>query len=280
MITNKYTFSDNVPLESFISKRHSNFATKDDIAKLEGEIESLKDTVKKLTMTPSEYATEVVNEINNGGEVSLVRDLYVENSDLVLPDNIELDLGGHDLKTYGSTYGDCLTIKNGGEVVISNGVIKPSETESVANNSATIIISSSNPTKLTLDNVSVSGIHPLYLLNQAEGTEVNIKSGDFTCTGTNGEAVYVQKGGKVTIEGGYFSNPNATEYKGFLLNIKDALREGRDPREFIEVKGGTFVNFDPSNNKAEGEGTNFVAEGYKVEETIEGENKIYTVVKA
>ena len=32
----------------------------------------------------------------------------------------------------------------------------------------------------------------------------------------------------------------------------------------IIVKGGTFVNFNPADNTAEGAHTNFVAEGYKV----------------
>ncbi len=46
----------------------------------------------------------------------------------------------------------------------------------------------------------------------------------------------------------------------------------------IIVKGGTFVNFDPSNNLAEGEGTNFVADGYKVISEVHGEDTWYTVV--
>ena len=46
----------------------------------------------------------------------------------------------------------------------------------------------------------------------------------------------------------------------------------------IEVKGGTFVNFDPSNCKAEGAGTNFVATGYKVVSEVHGTDTWYTVV--
>ena len=42
------------------------------------------------------------------------------------------------------------------------------------------------------------------------------------------------------------------------------------------TKGGTFKGFDPSNNAAEGVGTSFLAEGYKVVES----NGEYTVTKA
>ena len=38
------------------------------------------------------------------------------------------------------------------------------------------------------------------------------------------------------------------------------------------------MNFDPSNNSAEGAGTNFVAEGYKVVSETHGDDIWYTVV--
>ena len=44
-------------------------------------------------------------------------------------------------------------------------------------------------------------------------------------------------------------------------------------KESITVYGGTFVGFNPANNEAEGEGTNFVADGYKAVES----NGEYTV---
>ena len=48
----------------------------------------------------------------------------------------------------------------------------------------------------------------------------------------------------------------------------------------VIIKGGTFINFNPANCKAEGEGTNFVADGYKVtSETKANGDVYYTVVK-
>lgn len=107
-------------------------------------------------------------------------------------------------------------------------------------------------------------------------------------------AVYVLKDGKLTIESGNYvagyegaeGNPavyvrdNAVvEIKGgdfvggskFLLNKLDASRE----TSVIEVTGGTFHNnFNPADNVAEGEHTNFVAEGY---ETVDNGDGTFTV---
>ena len=47
----------------------------------------------------------------------------------------------------------------------------------------------------------------------------------------------------------------------------------------VIIQGGTFINFDPSNNSAEGAGTNFVADGYKVVPQTQTNGDIcYTVV--
>lgn len=50
---------------------------------------------------------------------------------------------------------------------------------------------------------------------------------------------------------------------GFLINIKaDAIA-----RSTVAVYGGTFVGFNPADNNADGEHTNYVAEGYRAVET-------------
>ncbi len=63
---------------------------------------------------------------------------------------------------------------------------------------------------------------------------------------------------------------------GFDLNCYDANRKSGAAK--IIVTGGTFVNFAPSNCKAEGENTNFVAPGYSVISEKHGEDTWYTVV--
>lgn len=60
----------------------------------------------------------------------------------------------------------------------------------------------------------------------------------------------------------------------FLLNIKDSERA----RATFKVYGGTFVGFNPADNIAEGEHTNFVAPGYKSVETTYNGKQAWTVV--
>ncbi len=73
------------------------------------------------------------------------------------------------------------------------------------------------------------------------------------------EAVYVQANASVEILGGSFKS---TQYPQFTLNIKDAARATAS----IVVKGGQYYQFNPANNAAEGANTNFVADGYTVEQ--------------
>ena len=59
-----------------------------------------------------------------------------------------------------------------------------------------------------------------------------------------------------------------------MLNCLDI--NYRNSSANITVEGGTFKNFNPQNNLAEGKETNFVVEGY---EAVEVERDIYKVVK-
>ena len=119
-----------------------------------------------------------------------------------------------------------------------------------------------------------------YVMDVRNGGYLTIEDGKFI---GNVDAIYVEKGTAV-IEGGFFDiqqklNGSTLEaqYKT-LLNCNDANYNAGKAK--IIVKGGTFVNFDPSNNP-EGEGTSFVADGYKVTSETQSNGDIwYTVVKA
>lgn len=87
-------------------------------------------------------------------------------------------------------------------------------------------------------------------------SKVTIENGTFIGAA---EAVYVQANASVEILGGSFKS---TQYPQFTLNIKDAARATAS----IVVKGGQYYQFNPANNAAEGANTNFVAEGYTVEQ--------------
>ena len=99
-----------------------------------------------------------------------------------------------------------------------------------------------------------------YGINVRKGAKLTINGGYYYGGGT---AVQVQEG-ELTINGGIFAVEAFGEPYGynFLLNCYDPNRENGTAK--IIVKGGTFVNFNPADNGAEGEHTNFVADGYTV----------------
>ncbi len=67
--------------------------------------------------------------------------------------------------------------------------------------------------------------------------------------------------GKLNITGGDFSFTDVETYDyAYLINCKDEYYNAGTAQ--VEIKGGTFHNFNPQNNAAEGAGTNFCAEGY------------------
>lgn len=109
-----------------------------------------------------------------------------------------------------------------------------------------------------------------------DGATVTIKGGYFTVGGDAdgiGNSVIESTGGNIVIEGGFFKTDYA--YEGFYY----VLNQNNNKPGTITVKGGTFVNYDPSKGD-DNIGGNFVAEGYKVVTKTVGNDTWYTVVKA
>ena len=113
----------------------------------------------------------------------------------------------------------------------------------------------------------------------ANGGDVVINDGYFTINGlADGDTGHIDliyaKTGTITINGGFFVSKDNTVW---LLNCNDANYKNGTAK--IIVTGGTFVNFDPSNNTCEGYSTNFVADGYTVITEVQDNGDIwYTVV--
>ena len=98
------------------------------------------------------------------------------------------------------------------------------------------------------------------------------------CYYGGGTAVQVQEG-TLVINGGTFAcGPFGDPYGcNFLINCVDSAYKNGTAK--VIIQGGTFINFDPSNNSAEGADTNFVADGYKVVPQTQTNGDIwYTVV--
>ena len=109
-----------------------------------------------------------------------------------------------------------------------------------------------------------------------DGAKVTIKDGTFTVGGDAngvGNSVIYSTDGDITIEGGFFYTNYSYNGKYYVLNQNNG-----NPGTII-VKGGTFVNYDPSTGD-DNLGGSFVPTGYSViTETKANGDKWYTVVK-
>ena len=108
-----------------------------------------------------------------------------------------------------------------------------------------------------------------------DGATVTIQGGTFTVgsdASRAGNSVVESNGGNIVIEGGFFyTNYN---WNGFYY----VLNQKNDNPGTITVKGGTFVNYDPSQGD-DNLGGSFVADGYSVVSEKHGDDTWYTVVK-
>ena len=112
-------------------------------------------------------------------------------------------------------------------------------------------------------------------IHVANGATVTIKGGTFTVGSDakgEGNSVIESNGGNIIIEGGFFQ----TDYnwRGFYY----VLNQQNSNPGTITVKGGTFVNYDPSKGDDNLHG-NFVASGYHVTSETKANGDVwYTVV--
>ena len=189
---------------------------------------------------------------------------------------------------------------NGGKIVTLGKDIAPTETITVSGNVKSTLdldgkklentndiwsdnnwslVSAQNGANLTItgNGTFAAKANDCYAVDVQDGSTVTITSGTFN---GNIHAVYVLEGTAI-IQGGFYSvqqkYPDSAKADEFVLNCYDANRANGTAK--IIVTGGTFVNFNPADCQAEGAGTNFVADGYKViSETQTNGDVWYTVV--
>ena len=192
--------------------------------------------------------------IDKGGIISVPKDITVDNTDSV----------------------DARTIISAPTTLNLDKKIKSLNNMGNNNKNFVALIVDANTTINAGTNGGIdTGENGAYAINVRKGATLTINSGSYYGGGT---AVQVQEG-TLVVNGGFFAaEPFGDPYGyNFLLNCVDSAYKNGTAK--IIVKGGTFVNFDPSNNTAEGARTNFVADGYKVtSETKENGVIWYTVV--
>ena len=178
--------------------------------------------------------SEAVTAAANGDVVSLMGDVDLGTSDadhlVVNAENVTLDLSTSTLSGNGS-----------------NGAIQ------VTGGMTTIAGEGTVAATLGSDNYSMAVWANSGTVNIDGGTYKNATDGSDRGT----DLIYASGTGKIVINGGTFiaAKPEWT------LNCKDADYNAGTAN--IIVKGGRFYKFDPANNKSEGVGTNYVADGYK-----------------
>ena len=227
------------------------YATQDTV-----ENDSFNNTYdENATYYPVLDAAGLKDALVNGGEIQVVEDV----------------------KTSGeNTVEARMTVSKPTTLQLDKKIISPNDMSNNNINFVALIVDADTTINAGPEGGIDTGTNGGYAINVRKGAKLTINSGDYYGGGT---AVQVQEG-ELIINGGFFAvEPFSDPYGyNFLLNCIDSAYKNGTAK--IIVKGGTFVNFDPSNNTAEGAGTNFVAEDYSVicEEQANGD-KWYTVVK-
>ena len=226
------------------------YATQDTV-----ENDSFNDQYDKDAGYPVASAAEMKEALANGGIVSVNKDIKTDN--------------------IGDNEADRITINQPTTLNLDAKIISPDDMANNSTNFCALIVDADTTINAGENGGIDTGRNGGYALNVRKGANLTITGGSYYGGGT---AVQVQKG-TLTITGGHFAVEAFGEPYGynFLLNCIDAAY--KDGTANIIVKGGTFVNFDPSNNTAEGAGTNFVADGYKVVSASKTNGEVwYTVV--
>ena len=134
----------------------------------------------------------------------------------------------------------------------------------------TCIFYAQGPSEITINDGKYHAVRgvPVWAGNNAV---VNIYGGSFTSSGSNNEELVYSSGGIINIYDGFFHN---TGWEDRPVNVADANRG----TGFINIYGGTFVNFDPSTGGNDPNNIK-VMDGYKVVSETQANGDIwYTVV--
>lgn len=179
---------------------------------------------------------ELLDAIAGNSEVIQLEDDILVEAPIVVTREVVLDMNGKtlsnevDIWDEGANAWAIISVREGGVLTVEgNGKIQTKEND-------------------------------CYAIDVMDGGHLVVNDGEFV---GNISAVYVYEG-SAQINGGTYSIQQKSEVQGkpneFVLNLEDAHREAGTAS--IVVTGGTFVEFNPQNCKAEGDNTNFVKDGY------------------
>lgn len=175
------------------------------------------------------------------------------------------------------TVDSCTVITKPTTLNLKKRILSPDNMGNNGTNFVALIVDADTTINAGADGGIDTGSNGAYAINVRNGATLTINGGYYYGGGT---AVQVQKG-TLIINGGTFAcEPyNDPKYGSkFLINCVDAAY--RDGTAKVIIKGGTFINFDPSKSASGNPVADFVADGYSVmSETKENGDVWYTVVK-
>ena len=220
------------------------------------EYDSFNNTYDANATYPVVNVTELKEALTNGGVVAVTKDIQTNNIE--------------------DTAAARIVISQPTTLNLEKKIITPNNMGNNNTNFCALIVDADTTINAGKDGGIDTGVNGGYGINVLNGATLTINGGYYYGGGT---AVQVQKG-TLIINGGTFAcEPFGDPYGyNFLINCLDGAYKNGTAK--VVIQGGTFINFDPSNNSAEGAGTNFVADGYKVVSQTQTNGDVwYTVVK-
>ena len=227
------------------------YATQDTV-----ESDSFTNQYDKNAAYPVVNVTELKEALTNGGVVAVTKDIHTNNIE--------------------DTAAARIVISQPTTLNLEKKIITPDNMGNNNTNFCALIVDADTTINAGENGGIDTGVNGGYGINVRNGATLTINGGYYYGGGT---AVQVQKG-TLIINGGTFAcEPFGDPYGyNFLINCVDSAYKNGTAK--VIINGGTFVNFDPSNCTAEGAGTNFVADGYKVVSAPQTNGDVwYTVVK-
>ena len=228
------------------------YATQDTV-----EYDSFNNTYDANATYPVVNVTELKEALTNGGVVAVTKDIQTNNIE--------------------DTAAARIVISQPTTLNLEKKIITPDNMGNNNTNFCALIVDADTTINAGENGGIDTGVNGGYGINVRNGATLTINGGYYYGGGT---AVQVQKG-TLIINGGTFAcepYSNPTYGYNFLINCLDSAYKNGTAK--VVIQGGTFINFDPSNCTAEGAGTNFVADGYKVVSQTQTNGDVwYTVVK-
>ena len=221
------------------------------------ESDSFNNTYDANATYPVVNVTELKEALSNGGVVAVTEDIQTNNIE--------------------DTAAARIVISQPTTLNLEKKIITPDNMGNNNTNFCALIVDADTTINAGENGGIDTGVNGGYGINVRNGATLTINGGYYYGGGT---AVQVQEG-TLIINGGTFAcEPYSSPTYGynFLINCLDSAYKNGTAK--VIINGGTFVNFDPSNSTAEGAGTNFVADGYKVVSAPQTNGDVwYTVVK-